>query len=107
MFKPGFEILRPYTTVVPCFSTVDYQIICINNSSAPYSESQPAWQGTLHTATILTPAESERRVINSTMIASVPQGTPDTIGPELLNEFVSTSVVRRRGYDKPHLDDDT
>ncbi len=106
MFKPGFEILRPYTTVVPCFSTVDYQIICINNSSAPYSESQPAWQGTLHTATILTPAESERRVINSTMIASVPQGTPDTIGPKTLNDFVSTSVVRRRGYDKPHLDDD-
>lgn len=107
MFKSGHEFLRPYSTRVPCFSPTEYQIICINNSSAPYSESQPAWQGTLHTATILTPDESERRVINSTMIASMPAGTADTINPEKLNDFVSTSVVRRRGYDKPHLEDDT
>lgn len=107
MFKSGYDTLRPYSTRVPCFSTTDYQIICINNSSAPYSESQPAWQGTLHTATILTPDESERRVINSTMIASMPAGTADTINPEKLNDFISTSVVRRRGYDKRHLEDDT
>lgn len=79
MFRAGHDILLPYATRIPCFSKDDYRIVCINNSSAPYSESQPAWQGTLHTATILMPDESERRVVNSTMIASVPAGTPDKI----------------------------
>ena len=106
MFKSGFDILRPYSTRVPCFSRTKFQIICINNSSAKISPSQPAWQGTLHTATILTADENERRVINSTMIASAPLGTPDAIESGTLDEFVSTSAVRRRGYDKPHLDDD-
>jgi len=107
MFKPGYEILRPYAIRVACFSPTDYQIVCINNACAPYSESRPAWQGTLHTATILTPDESKRRVINSTLIASVPAGTPDAIDKEELNDFVTTSVVRRRSYDRPHLEDDT
>ncbi|QDU50441.1 hypothetical protein [Gimesia panareensis] len=31
MFQSGYEILRPYTTQVPCFSSSDYQIVCINN----------------------------------------------------------------------------
>lgn len=106
MFQSGFEVLEPYATRVPCFSKTSYQIICINNSSAAYASSEPAWQGTLHTATILTPNEDERRVINSTMIASVPKGTPDAVNVNELNEFASTSAVRRRGYDKPHLDDD-
>ena len=106
MFKSGFEILQPYSTRVPCFSATSYQIVCINNSSAPYSESQSAWQGTLHTATILTPDETKRRVINSTMIASTPVGSPDAIDDKSLRKFVSTSVIHRRGYDKPHLEDD-
>lgn len=65
------------------------------------------WQGTLHTATILTPDESKRRVINSTMIASVPLGTPDSITESQQQEFITTSTVLRRDYDKPHLEDDT
>jgi len=95
MFQPGYEMLRPYTTRVPCFSKADYQIVCINNSCSPYSESQSAWQGTLHTATMLTPDETACRFINSTMIASVPAGTADKIDAEELNDFVSTSVVSR------------
>ena len=95
MFKPGFDMLRPYTTRVPCFSKTDYQIVCINNSCAAYSESQPAWQGTLHTATIPTPDKTASRVINSTMVASVPAGTADKIDAEELSDFVSSSVVSR------------
>lgn len=79
MFKAGQDILRPYSLRIPCFSNRDYRIVCINNSSAPYSESQPAWQGVLHTARILTPDESERRFVNSTLIAPAPAGTPDEI----------------------------
>lgn len=102
MFKAGYEILRPYSTVVPCFDRADYRIVCINNSCAAYSEAQPAWQGTLHKATIPAPDQSERRVINSTMIASVPVRTPDAIDDGELNDFVLTSVVRRKSYDRPH-----
>lgn len=106
IFAPGREKLEPYTTRIPCFSPTDFQIICINNSSASYSPDQSQWQGTLHTATILAPDESRRRVINSTMIASVPVGTSEVVNESQQQEFISTSIVHRRGYDKPHLDDD-
>lgn len=81
MFGRGDEVLRPYVTRVPCFSPADYRIVCINNSCAPYSEARPAWQGVLHGATIPEPDESASRVINSTMVASVPAGTPDAVDP--------------------------
>ena len=105
MFQAGLEMLRPYTTEIPCFSPTQYQIVCINNSFAPLGD-EPAWQGTLHPATILNPDDTKRRVVNSTMIASAPLGSGDEISPEELAEFVQTSAVRRRGYDKSHLDDD-
>lgn len=101
MFQAGEDKLRRYTTGLPCFSRNDFQIICINNSSAPYSELKPAWQGMLHTAKIFQPDKSERRIVNSTMVAPVPAGTADVVGAEELQEFVTTTAVRRRGYDKP------
>ena len=116
MFKPGFDLLRPYATRIPCFSRRDYQIVCINNSKAPFSVDQVSakqlsaqrqkWQGTLHTATILNPDESKRRVINSTMIATASIGTSESVTQSQLSEFISTPNVRRRGYDKPHLKDE-
>lgn len=106
MFKPGYELLRPYATRIPCFSPSNYQIVSINNSSAPYSAYGSTWQGTLHTATILTPDESKRRVINSTMIARATLGTHDVIDSAILESFIHTSEVKRRGYDKTHLQDD-
>lgn len=106
MFTTDYDILRPYCTPVPCFCKSEYQIICINNSCASYSESQPAWQGNLHKATILTPDESKRRVVNSMMIASLPAGTPDAINDEALNRFITASVVRRQTDNKPCLEDD-
>jgi hypothetical protein len=106
MFKSGHELLRPYATRIPCFSTDDFQIVCINNSSAPYSADGITWQGTLHTATILTPDESKLRVINSTMIARAPMDSRDLTDDASLSYFIHTSEVKRRGYDKPHLEDD-
>lgn len=106
MFQAGYELLRPYSIRIPCFSATDFQIVCINNSCAPFAPDQRNWQGTLHTATILTPDESRRRVINSTMITSAPSGTCDAITESQQQGFITTSIVRRRGYDKPHLDDD-
>lgn len=107
MFQAGYEILRPYITTIPCFSNTHYQIVCINNSFAPYSPDNPRWQGTLHTAEILTPDDSARRIINSTMIAPIEPGTPDTVSEEKINEFIRTSAVHRRGHDKQYLEDDT
>ncbi len=106
MFQAGAEMLRPYTTKIPCFSPAEYQIVCINNSTADYSEGGNTWQGVLHTATILAPDESKRRVINSTMIASMPLGSLEVVDKESLQNFIHTSEVKRRGYDKLHLQDD-
>lgn len=105
MFQAGYDLLRPYSTRVPCFSPREFQIICINNSSARYS-SGVTWQGTLHTATVHDPDVSKRRVINSTMIASVEQGTAASVSIAEQQQFVQTSLVRRRGHDLPDVADD-
>lgn len=106
MFQPGYDLLRPYTTRIPCFSKKDYQIVCVNNSSASKTSHKSAWLGTLHTATIISPDESKRRVINSTMIASVPMGTSEIISESEVTKFINSTIIRRRGYDALHLDDD-
>ena len=106
MFKAGYDLLRPYVTRIPCFSPSDFQIVLINNSSAELSSDNSTWQGVLHTATILEPDETKRRIINSTMLAPAALGSEDAIDSSSLNYFIHTSEVRRRGYDKPHLEDD-
>ena len=106
MFAAGVELLRPYTTPVSRFSIHSYQILLINNSNAPYSESGGAWQGVLHTATIRNPSTSARRVVNSTMVASVRPGTEEPVSEAEIAEFLKTMLVRRRGYDQPERADD-
>lgn len=107
MFHAGSELLRPYLTQLECFSATEFQIVCINNSLAPFSDNRQHWQGTLHGATIRTPDESHRRVINSTQIATAPLGTNEPVTYEQLQEFQTTTAVRRQGYDKQHLRDDS
>lgn len=104
MFHAGYEVLRPYACPIPCFNSSAFHIVFINNSSAPIDGK--SWLGTLHTAKILNPDESKRRVINSTMFAPAPPGTPDAISTAEVWDFVHTSSVRRQGYDKKHLKDD-
>lgn len=104
MFKTGFDLLRPYAHPLPCFDPSTYQIVVINNSSAPFDGQ--SWLGTLHTATILNPDDSKRRIINSTMIAPARTGSPDVIDDTDLQDFITTSLVRRKGYDRTHLEDD-
>jgi hypothetical protein len=104
MFHSGQEMLRPYISPVPCFSSDAFQILIVNNSSAEF-DSQ-SWQGTLHAATIPAPDDSGRRIINSMMIASALTGSPEVVTAPALRDFVHTSSVRRGGYDKPDLPDD-
>jgi hypothetical protein len=106
MFQAGHQLLQAYAIELPCFSSAECVVICINNSSAPYSENGAYWQGVMHTASVPYPDESQRRVVNSTMIASAPAGSRDEITEVEINAFLTTSSVRRRGYDKQHLDED-
>lgn len=104
MFHAGFELLRPYASVLRCFDPSQFQIVVINNSSAPIDGQH--WLGTLHTATIINPDDSKRRIINSTMLAPAPIGTGDAVSSSDLLDFLQTTLVRRKGYDKTHLEDD-
>ena len=103
MFHAGFELLRPYAYRLNEFDVAAYQIVVINNSSAPIDGK--SWLGVLHTATILTPDESQRRVINSTMIAPALPGTPDLVPAHDLRELIHTSLARPKGHHKPYLED--
>jgi hypothetical protein len=107
MFTAGARILRDYTTGVSCFNNRHYQILFINNSAAPYSEEASAWQGVLHTATIVNPDESVRRVVNSLMAASVLPGAIEPVSEAEREAFMTTSLVRRRGYDRTNLEEDS
>jgi hypothetical protein len=107
MFAAGERLLQDYTTRVTCFSNQCYQILLINNSIAPYLADAVRWQGVLHTAAISNPDDSLRRVVNSMLFASVPSGTPEPVSKKDQDEFVQTQLVRRRGYDKLNLGDDT
>ncbi|HEX5000019.1 MAG TPA: hypothetical protein VFY29_17490 [Terriglobia bacterium] len=104
IFQSEEELLRPYISGVPCFSPGAFQILVVNNSSAPFDH--VAWQGALHQATIPFPDEAKRRIIDSMLIASAPPGSDDVVSPDEMREFMSTSSVRRRTYDRPDLDDD-
>jgi hypothetical protein len=105
MFVAGEQLLLPYKTDVVCFSNLNYQIVLINNSMASYCARRPAWQGVLHTASIINPSDAHRRVVNSTMIASVAKGTPEPVSESQQREFLTTNIVHRRGYDRHHLTD--
>ena len=96
MFQDGVEVLRPYTTRISCFSNTQFQIVIINNSSAGFSKNDPHWQGTLHTAKILTPDHSKTRVINSTMMA--PESAENGANIDL-KKFLTTPLVRKRKAD--------
>jgi hypothetical protein len=72
LFGDGCRLLEPYRIQIPCFPSADYKILCVNNSSAPYSADHSTWQGVLHAAVIEAANEADERILNSTMIAAVP-----------------------------------
>lgn len=93
MFHEGAQLLQPYTLKLACTPSSQYQLLCINNSSAAYSEARQAWQGVLHTATTAAAASTAQRVVNSTMIATVPPGSRDVLSQSELSEFATSSDV--------------
>jgi hypothetical protein len=106
MFGPGDELLRPYATCLERFSNETAQVLLINNSSAALSDDGTTWQGVLHTATVHNPCDDKRRVVNSMIVTSVRLGTAEPVSLSEQDEFITTTIVRRRGYDRLHLTDD-
>ena len=107
MFVSGERLLQTYTARIPCFCNRAYLILLVNNSCAPYADDKPAWQGVLHTARIVNPDPAQRRIVNSLMIASSARGEPEPGCEQAQEEFVATNVIRRRGYDKLDLADES
>jgi len=99
MFFEGEELLRPYTTRLEAFDRTAFQILLVNNSmTASDGGPRSPWKGVLHTATILAPDPSASRVINSSLIVSLPEGVPEPFGAAELQEFQTTTSIHRRGY---------
>lgn len=101
MFSSGVALLVPFTTAIPRFSSNSYHIVCINNSSTMFDPERKSWQGTLHRASVPAPDENKRRVINSIMLARTPEGESSAMSREAIEDFATTDVVLRRGYDAP------
>jgi len=107
MFMSEQDRLQSYATPITRFSEADYQVVCINNSTLGYTSAETNWLGVLHTAVVPTPDESKRRVINSTMLCPGQLAGTKRLDDAAIAEFVQTTTVRRRGYDKQHLEDDS
>ena len=95
MFADGQNRLSGYTTLIDDFDNTSFQILLINNSMKQLGE---GLVGVLHTASIINPNRDFTRVVNSTMIASVPNGSGEDAAVDEQNDFVTTTVVRKAVY---------
>lgn len=107
MYGNNTRLLQDYTTTLECFSPHRPVIVMINNSVTDSTSEAGAMLGVLHGATVPSPSDDARRVINSTMFATGGEGVVGPVSEADVSDFLNTSSVRRRGYDKPHLKDDT
>jgi hypothetical protein len=94
MFRAGEEILNRYATELPVMQAGHSRILLINNSSLSYSPNVANPLGVMHKAVIVTPRESERRVINSTML--VTQG--EELDAAQQAEFIQTTKISKKAY---------
>ncbi len=95
MFPDGQNRLSGYVTPIDDFDNTSFQILLINNSMKQIGE---GLVGVLHTARIINPNPDFRRVVNSTMIASLPQGNGEDVSVNEQNDFVTSTVIRRPVY---------
>jgi hypothetical protein len=95
MFKKGEELLAGYATELPQAAEGHSRILVINNSSLPYTEAKTNPLGVMHKAIIVTPDESERRIVNSTMLVT---DSGDEISANKQEEFVTTEKISQKSY---------
>lgn len=95
MYRKGEELLGRYVTELPQPAVGHSRILLVNNSSLPCNEDRTNPLGVMHTAIIVTPDKSERRIVNSTMLAV---GGADAIGEEQQRKFVTTDKISPKVY---------
>lgn len=95
MFASGQDKLADYTTKIENFDNTSFQILIINNSMNSIGD---GLLGVLHAAEIIDPNPDMVRVVNSTMIASVPLSIVDDISESEQADFLTTTVVRKASY---------
>ena len=94
MYRRGEELLGRYVTELPQPDEGHARILLINNSSLPFTEDGANPLGIMHKAEVMDPNESERRIVNSTML--VTEGEENS--PEKLHEFVTTDKISQKVY---------
>ena len=95
MYRKGEDLLGQYVTELPQPVEAHSRILVINNSSLPFTVARTNPLGVMHKAIIVTPDESERRIVNSTMLAV---GERDEMGEEHQQEFVTTDKISEKVY---------
>jgi hypothetical protein len=95
MFKKGEELLAHYATELPQPAEGHSRILVINNSSVPFIEARMNPLGVMHKAIIVTPDESERRIVNSTMLVTE---DGNEVSADKQEEFVATENISQKNY---------
>ena len=85
-------MLGRYVTELPQLAEGHARILLINNSSLPFTEDGANSLGVMHKAEVVNLTESERRIVNSTML--VTEG--GEIGKERQEEFVRTNEISKK-----------
>jgi hypothetical protein len=94
MYRRGEGLLCRYVTELPQPTEGHARILLINNSSLPFTEARTNQLGVMHKAEIVNPTESERRIVNSTMV--VTEGEENSL--EKQREFVTTDKISQKVY---------
>ena len=94
MYRKGEERLGRYVTELPQPAEGHSRILLVNNSSLPFIKESKNVLGVMHKAIIDTPNETERRIVNSTML--VTEG--EEISAEKQTEFVKTDKISKKAY---------
>src|SRR5262249_49737910 len=95
MYRRGEELLNQYVSELPQPKPGHSRILVINNSSLPFTEDRKNALGVMHKAEIINPTETEKRIVNSTMIAS---GDEDTVSRDQQQLFAATDEISRKNY---------
>jgi hypothetical protein len=95
IYRQGEEKLASHTTEMPQPADSHARILLINNSSLPFSESRTNSLGVMHKAEIVNPMQSERRLVNSTMLVL---DAADACGHEQEREFLTSDRISPKNY---------
>ncbi len=97
LYKKGEKLLGRYVTELPQPEEGHSRILLINNSSLAFTEARTNSLGVMHKALIVTPDETERRIVNSMMLSV---GEADAMSREQQHEFIATDAISPKVYQK-------